>query len=94
MLYLGIDQHKRQLTVNFRAEDRTVILNRQVSAQWEKVRAFLADLAERTRPEGGFLAILEACGMNPWLWVLSPSNCWSIRSWIFRTRVSLAPLSV
>jgi hypothetical protein len=58
MLYLGIDQHKRQLTVNLRAEDGTVILKRQVSTQWEKVRAFFADLAEKARPEGGFLAIL------------------------------------
>jgi transposase len=67
MLYLGIDQHKRQLTVNLRGEDGSVILKRQVSTQWEKVRAFFADLAEKSRPEGGFLAILEVCGMNPWL---------------------------
>jgi transposase len=67
MLYLGIDQHKRQLTVNLRSEDGTVILKRQVSTQWEKVRAFFADLAEKARPDGGFLAILEVCGMNPWL---------------------------
>lgn len=67
MLYLGIDQHKRQLTVNLRGEDGSVILKRQVSTQWEKVRAFFADLAEKARAEGGFLAILEVCGMNPWL---------------------------
>lgn len=67
MLYLGIDQHKRQLTVNLRGEDGTVILKRQVSTQWEKVRAFFSDLAEKARPEGGFLAILEVCGMNLWL---------------------------
>ena len=67
MLYLGIDQHKRQLTVNLRSEDGSVILKRQVSTEWERVRAFFADLAEKARPEGGFLAILEVCGMNPWL---------------------------
>ena len=67
MLYLGIDQHKRQLTVNLRGEDGAVILKRQVSTQWEKVRAFFVDLAEKARLEGGFLAILEVCGMNPWL---------------------------
>ena len=39
MLYLGIDQHKRQLTVNLRSEDGSVILKRQVSTEWEKVRA-------------------------------------------------------
>jgi hypothetical protein len=33
MYYLGIDQHKRQLTVNLRGEDGTVILRRQVSTQ-------------------------------------------------------------
>jgi transposase len=67
MLYLGIDQHKSQLTVNLRGEDGLVILKRQVSTQWEKVRAFFADLSEKARPEGGFMAILEVCGMNPWL---------------------------
>ena len=67
MFYLGIDQHKRQLTVNLRSEDGTVILQRQVSTEWEKVHAFFADLAVKARPEGGFLAILEVCGMNPWL---------------------------
>ena len=67
MLYLGIDQHKRQLTVNLRGEDGSVVLKRQVSTQWEKVRAFFADLAEKAGPEGGFWAILEVCGMNPWL---------------------------
>ncbi len=30
MLYLGIDQHKRQLTVKLRNEDGSVILKRQV----------------------------------------------------------------
>ena len=67
MFYLGIDQHKSRLTVNLRSEDGTVILKRQVSTQWEKVRAFFADLAEKAQPEGGFRAILEVCGMNPWL---------------------------
>jgi hypothetical protein len=67
MLYLGIDQHKSQLTVNVRGEDGEVVLKRQVSTRWEKVRAFFADLAEKARPEGGFLAIVEVCGMNAWL---------------------------
>ena len=30
-------------------------------------RGFFADFAEKAKPEGGFLAILEVCGMNPWL---------------------------
>lgn len=72
MLYLGIDQHKRQLTVNLRSAVGSVILKRQVSTEWEKVRTFFADLAEQARPEGGFLAILEVCGMNPWLLEFPP----------------------
>jgi hypothetical protein len=38
MLYLGIDQHKSLLTVNVRGEDGEVVLKRQVSTRWEKVR--------------------------------------------------------
>jgi transposase len=67
MLYLGIDQHKSQITVNLRAEDGGVILQRQVSTRWEKIRAFFDDLARRAADEGGFMAIVEVCGMNPWL---------------------------
>jgi len=67
MFYLGIDQHKRQLTVNSRGEDGTVLLQRQVSTEWEKVRTFFADYAERAKADGGFMAIVEVCGMNPWL---------------------------
>ncbi len=67
MLYLGIDQHKSQITVNLRSEDGSVILMRQVSTRWEKIRAFFEDLAERAAADGGFMAIVEVCGMNPWL---------------------------
>ena len=76
MLYLGIDQHKRQLTVNLRDEDGSVVLKRQVSTKCDKVRAFFADLAEKSAAEGGFWAILEVCGMNPWLLeVLAEYGC-------------------
>jgi hypothetical protein len=52
MLYLGIDQHKRQLTVDLLGEDGSEVLKRQVSTKWDKVRAFFADLAEKARPGG------------------------------------------
>jgi len=55
------------LTVNLRGKDGMMVLKRPVSRQWEKVRAFFADLAENAGPEDGFLAILEVCGRNPWL---------------------------
>ena len=47
-LYLGIGQHRKQLTVNLRNEAGDVVLRRQVSTEWPKVRKFFADLAERT----------------------------------------------
>jgi transposase len=76
MLYLGIDQHKSQLTVNLRSEDGSEILKRQVSTRWEKVCAFFDDLAAKAQSDGGFLAILEVCGMNPWLVeMLERHNC-------------------
>jgi transposase len=67
MLYLAIDQHRKQLTVNVRDEQGEVLLKRQVSTQWERVRAFFEDLRDRARPEGGFVAVLEVCGFNEWL---------------------------
>ncbi len=67
MLYLAIDQHRKQLTVNIRNEEGDVIEKRQVSTEWERVRAFFARLRDKAEPEGGFVAILEICGFNDWL---------------------------
>jgi transposase len=67
MLYLGIDQHRKQLTVNLRNEQGDVVLKRQVSTRWDRVRKFLEDLRQQAEPEGGFVAIVEVCGFNQWL---------------------------
>ena len=67
MLYLGIDQHRKQLTVNVRDEQGDVVLKRQVSTQWDRVRKFFEELRGLAEPEGGFLAIVEICGFNDWL---------------------------
>jgi transposase len=67
MLYLGIDLHRKQLTVNLRDEEGDVVLKRQVSTQWEKVLQFLDYLAELASAQGGFIAILEICGFSDWL---------------------------
>jgi transposase len=67
MLYLAIDQHRKQLTVNLRQENGDVLLRRQVSTHWSEVRAFLAELQERSVAEGGYLVIIEVCGFNDWL---------------------------
>jgi len=67
MFYLGIDQHRKQLTVNLRNEQGGVVLKRQVSTQWDRVRKFFEDLRRRAEPEGGFMAVVEVCGFNDWL---------------------------
>jgi transposase len=67
MLYLAIDQHRKQLTVNLREEDGSVVLRRQVSTRWPDVRAFLADVQARSADQGGYLVIVEVCGFNDWL---------------------------
>lgn len=67
MLYLAIDQHRKQLTVNLRDEDGTVRLRRQVSTRWEAVRTFFKQLQEQAATQGGYITILEVCGFNDWL---------------------------
>src|SRR5208283_4914882 len=67
MLYLAIDQHRKQLTVNLRNEAGDVLLKRQVSTKWPRVREFLAEVQKQALPEEGFVVILEVCGFNDWL---------------------------
>jgi transposase len=67
MFYLAIDQHRKQLTVNLRNEHGDVVLKRQVSTEWARVRHFLEEVRNMSVPEGGFVAIVEVCGFNDWL---------------------------
>jgi transposase len=68
MLYLGIDQHARQITISLRDEGGDVLQGRQVSTQPDKIDAFLQQLTcERLPNEGAFVAVLEVCGFNDWL---------------------------
>lgn len=77
MFYLGIDQHRKQLTVCLRDSGGNVVLRRQVSTQWERVREFLSQLHEQA--EGGYVAIIEVCGFNDWLLaMLEEYNCHEI----------------
>ena len=52
MLYLAIDQHRKQLTVNLRNEAGDVILKRQVSTEWARVREFMEEVRESERAGG------------------------------------------
>lgn len=72
MLYLGIDLHSKQLTINLRSEDGEVLQRRQVSTRGDEPRKFLAEVAERAGSEG-YVAIVEVCGFHDWLAELLPS---------------------
>ena len=67
MLYLGIDLHRKQLTVSVRNEKGDVVLRRQVSTRWEKVREFLKWVQAEAVEKSGFVAIMETCGFEDWL---------------------------
>jgi len=76
MLYIGIDQHSKQITVSVRDESGSVLVRRQVSTQWTKIRAFVKEISERGSAHGGWLAIMEVCGFNHWLLkLLEESGC-------------------
>ena len=67
MFYVAVDQHSKQLTVRVRDEAGDVLLRRQVSTQWQRVRQFWAEIREWSVASGGFVVILEVCGFNDWL---------------------------
>ena len=68
MLYLGIDQHARQITISLRDEDGDVIQARQVSTRPEKINEFFGKLTrERLRDGESFVAVLEVSGFGDWL---------------------------
>ena len=52
MLYLGIDQHHKQITISLRNDEGSVIQRRQVSTRPEKTRAFLEELRRQSGEEG------------------------------------------
>jgi transposase len=74
MLYVGIDQHRKQLTVSVRDESGNVLLRRQVSTEWKKVRAFFDEVRDLAGAHGGYLCVVEVCGFNDWLLKLLPQH--------------------
>src|SRR5262245_20283717 len=68
MLYLGTDQHARQITVSLRDDSGDVLQARQVSTQPDKINAFFQQLTRERLHDGEFfVAVLEVCGFNDWL---------------------------
>ena len=75
MLYLGIDQHARQITVSLRDDSGDVLEARQVSTQPEKINAFFQRLTrERLHNGEPFAAVLELCEGNRFGWTNSFRN--------------------
>jgi len=64
MLYLGIDQHAMQLTVDLGDEDGNLLLHRQVKTEPESLHKFFRGLREQAEAKGGYLAVVEVCGFN------------------------------
>jgi len=67
MLYLAIDQHKNQLTINIRNEQGDVIQRGQVSTNHTDIDDFFATFVKKSRKHRGYMAIVEICGFNDWL---------------------------
>ena len=67
-MYLGIDQHARQITISLRNDQGDVLMARQVSTKSEKINAFFERLTrERLQSDEQFIAVVEVCGFNDWL---------------------------
>jgi transposase len=77
MQYVGIDQHKRHLTICVRNEQGDIVLRQQVSTNWKKIDAFLEKLRDDAGQVGGYVAMLEICGFNHWL--IRRLNQWGCR---------------
>lgn len=65
MLYLGCDQHRKQITISLRNDAGEVLDRRQVGTRPDKIQTFLDGVRERAGEEG-FMGILEVCGFNDW----------------------------
>ena len=67
MLYLGIDQHAKQLTIDLSDESGHLLLHRQVKTKHRSLVEFLDGIRKQAEPEGGYMAIVEICGFNNYL---------------------------
>jgi len=77
MFYLGIDLHRKQMTVSLRNESGDVLLRRQVSTRWSKVEEFRKQLHETMTADEKYVAVVEVCGFHDWLvkWLRQDERC-------------------
>jgi transposase len=77
MLYLGIDLHRKQMTVSLRDPHGDILLRRQVSTRWAKVEEFRKQLHQLLPAEEKYVAVVEVCGFHDWLvhWLRQDERC-------------------
>ena len=77
MLYLGIDLHRKQMTVSVRNDDGDVLLRRQVSTRWAKLAEFRRQLHQALADDETYVAVVEVCGFHDWLvdWIQEDHRC-------------------
>jgi len=64
MLYLAIDQHRDQLTINLRNEQGDVIQKEQIRTRHDDTNDFFDRLSHQAGRHRGYMAIVEVCGFN------------------------------
>jgi transposase len=76
-LYLGIDLHRKQMTVSLRNPNGDVLLRRQVSTRWPKLEEFRSQLHQSVAAEQNYVAVVEVCGFHDWLvqWLRQDPRC-------------------
>jgi transposase len=76
MLYLGIDLHKSQITINLRNENGDVIQTSQIRTDHDSIDDFFVKLVKQAGKTRGFMAIFEVCGFHDWLYAkLQQCHC-------------------
>src|ERR1700722_6923413 len=77
MFYLGIDLHRKQMTISLRDGSGDVILRRQVSTRWSKLEEFRKQLQEPMAADEQYVAGVEVCGFHDWLvkWLRQDERC-------------------
>ena len=77
MQYLGIDLHRKQMTVSLRNHNGDVLLRRQVSTRWHKLEEFRNQLHQALADGEKYVAVVEVCGFHDWLvqWLRQDERC-------------------
>ena len=58
MLYLGIDLHRKQMTVSVRNDNGDVLLRRQVSTRWAELAEFRRQLHQALADDETYVGVV------------------------------------